>query len=91
MNDCFLLAMAQFQLVVGFVSFLILLCCDGATASFRAALVPVHATFGLVIFALGSATALTGLMQAARARLKYAFDTEFHSLHLIKTDKNNNN
>ncbi|OQR74344.1 cytochrome b reductase 1-like, partial [Tropilaelaps mercedesae] len=57
------------QLFVGLVSFLVLLCCDGATASFRAALVPVHATFGLVIFALGSATALTGFMQAARARL----------------------
>ncbi|XP_022659301.1 cytochrome b561-like isoform X1 [Varroa destructor] len=57
------------QLLVGLVSFLILLCCDGATASFRAALVPVHATFGLIIFVLGSATTLTGFMQAARARL----------------------
>ncbi|KAF6209434.1 hypothetical protein GE061_015181 [Apolygus lucorum] len=51
------------QFVVGFFSFLLLLCCDSATAGFRASLVPVHATFGLTTFMLAIATCLTGLTQ----------------------------
>ncbi|XP_003745495.2 cytochrome b reductase 1 [Galendromus occidentalis] len=62
-------ALFVLQFFVGFFSFLVLLCCDGATSSFRACLIPVHATFGLAIFSMASATAVTGLMQAARARL----------------------
>ncbi|BES97001.1 Eukaryotic cytochrome b561 [Nesidiocoris tenuis] len=53
------------QFVVGFFSFLLLLCCDSATAGFRASLVPVHATFGLTTFMLAVATCLTGLTEAA--------------------------
>lgn len=58
------------QFVFGFVSFLILLCCDHATSQFRAALLPIHKTFGLIIFSLAIATCLTGLLQTARSRLR---------------------
>lgn len=51
--------------MVGFFSFLILLCCEARTQAFRAALVPVHATFGLVTFLMAVATALTGLTEKA--------------------------
>uniref|UniRef100_A0A146KMU1 Cytochrome b reductase 1 n=1 Tax=Lygus hesperus TaxID=30085 RepID=A0A146KMU1_LYGHE len=57
------------QFVVGFFSFLLLLCCDSATAGFRASLVPVHATFGLTTFMLAIATCLTGLTQKANSSL----------------------
>lgn len=58
------------QFVFGFVSFLILLCCDNATSKFRAALLPIHKTFGLTIFSLAIATCLMGLLQTARSRLR---------------------
>ncbi|XP_031347374.1 cytochrome b reductase 1-like isoform X3 [Photinus pyralis] len=51
------------QFVVGFFSFLILLCCQSATSAFRAALVPIHASFGLTTFMLAIATCLTGLTE----------------------------
>ncbi|CAH1154121.1 unnamed protein product [Phaedon cochleariae] len=51
------------QFVVGFFSFLVLLCCEGATAGFRAALVPIHASFGLTTFMLAIAAAVTGLTE----------------------------
>ncbi|GJQ80354.1 hypothetical protein Trydic_g12222 [Trypoxylus dichotomus] len=51
------------QFVVGFFSFLLLLCCEGATAQFRASLVPIHASFGLTTFMLAIASCLTGLTQ----------------------------
>ncbi|XP_074598303.1 uncharacterized protein LOC141853013 [Brevipalpus obovatus] len=57
------------QFVVGFVSFLILLCCDKATSSFRAKLLPTHVTFGLVIYSLAVVASISGLLQVARGRL----------------------
>uniref|UniRef100_A0A1B6CL74 Cytochrome b561 domain-containing protein n=1 Tax=Clastoptera arizonana TaxID=38151 RepID=A0A1B6CL74_9HEMI len=54
-----------FQFVVGFFSFIILLCCEGATAAFRASLVPVHASFGIITFMMAVATCLTGLTEKA--------------------------
>ncbi|XP_075237908.1 cytochrome b561 family member no extended memory isoform X2 [Lycorma delicatula] len=51
------------QFVVGFFSFLVLLCCEGATAAFRASLVPIHASFGTTTFMLAVATCLTGLTE----------------------------
>ena len=59
--------------MVGFFSFLILLCCEARTAALRAALVPVHATFGLVTFLMGIATALTGLTEKALFTLGSVF------------------
>jgi len=53
------------QFVVGFFSFLLLLCCESATASFRAALVPVHSTFGTTTFLLAIATCVAGLTEKA--------------------------
>jgi cytochrome b561 len=53
------------QFIVGFFSFLLLLCCEQATASFRANLVPVHATFGVLTLLLAVATACVGLTQKA--------------------------
>ncbi|XP_028134842.1 plasma membrane ascorbate-dependent reductase CYBRD1 isoform X5 [Diabrotica virgifera virgifera] len=58
------------QFVVGFFSFLVLLCCEGATAGFRAALVPIHASFGLTTFMLAIAASLTGLTQKVWLVLK---------------------
>ncbi|XP_064117119.1 uncharacterized protein LOC135222781 isoform X2 [Macrobrachium nipponense] len=52
-------------LVVGFFSFWILLCCEQGTSGFRAALVPVHATFGMITFMLAIATAVTGYTEKA--------------------------
>ncbi|XP_059085616.1 uncharacterized protein LOC131882483 isoform X3 [Tigriopus californicus] len=53
------------QFVVGFFSFLLLLCCESATASFRANLVPLHAAFGGTTFVLAVAAACTGLTEKA--------------------------
>lgn len=53
------------QLVVGFFSFWILLCCEQGTNAFRAGLVPVHATFGMITFMLAIATAVTGYTEKA--------------------------
>jgi len=53
------------QFVVGFFSFLLLLCCESATASFRAALVPIHSTFGTTTFLLAIATCVAGLTEKA--------------------------
>jgi hypothetical protein len=58
------------QFVIGFFSFLILLCCEGATAACRASLVPTHATFGLITFVMAAATAVTGLTEKALFELK---------------------
>ncbi|XP_015788112.1 probable transmembrane ascorbate ferrireductase 2 [Tetranychus urticae] len=57
------------QFVAGFVSFLILLCCDKATANFRARLLPTHVTFGLIIYSLAVIASISGLLQVARSRL----------------------
>ncbi|KAF4519995.1 hypothetical protein B566_EDAN007143 [Ephemera danica] len=66
-----LFAMQVFRVfVVGFFSFLILLCCEGATAAFRASLVPIHATFGITTFMLAVATCLTGLTEKVLFTLK---------------------
>ncbi|ROT70344.1 putative cytochrome b reductase 1 isoform X1 [Penaeus vannamei] len=53
------------QLVVGFFSFWLLLCCEQGTASFRSGLVPVHATFGIITFMLAIATCVTGYTEKA--------------------------
>jgi len=53
------------QFVIGFFSFLILLCCEGATAACRASLVPTHATFGIITFVMACATAVAGLTEKA--------------------------
>jgi cytochrome b-561 len=63
------------QFVVGFFSFLILLCCEGATAAFRASLVPIHATFGITTFMLAVATCLTGLTEKAFFELGKNYST----------------
>ncbi|XP_029848851.1 lysosomal membrane ascorbate-dependent ferrireductase CYB561A3 isoform X2 [Ixodes scapularis] len=56
------------QFVVGFISFLVLLCCDKATVTYRQRLVPIHTNFGLIIFGMAAATCVTGLMQTATYR-----------------------
>lgn len=62
------------QVVVGFFSFWLLLCCEQGTAKFRSGLVPVHTTFGIITFMLAIATAVTGYTEKA-----------FFSLRLVKT------
>ena len=62
------------QFIVGFFSFLLLLCCESATASFRAALVPIHSTFGITTFVMAVATACTGLTEKAFFTLRYVQD-----------------
>lgn len=53
------------MLVMGFFSFWLLLCCEGASAGFRGTLVPVHSTFGIITFMLAIATAVTGYTEKA--------------------------
>ncbi|GIY04431.1 cytochrome b reductase 1 [Caerostris darwini] len=57
------------QFVAGFFSFLVLLCCDVATAKFRQTMLPAHVTFGLITFVVGAIATLTGLTQSSRYRL----------------------
>ncbi|GFS60631.1 cytochrome b reductase 1 [Nephila pilipes] len=57
------------QFVTGFFFFLVLICCDEATAKFRQTMIPTHVTMGLVIFTMGAIAILTGLTQSARYRL----------------------
>ena len=57
--------------MVGFFSFLLLLCCESATASFRASLVPIHSTFGISTFVLAVAAACAGLTEKAFFSLRY--------------------
>jgi hypothetical protein len=61
------------QFVVGFFSFLLLLCCESATASFRANLVPIHSTFGVSTFVLAVATACAGFTEKAFFTLSIAY------------------
>lgn len=58
------------QFTFGFLTFLVMLCCEQATSNFRATLLPIHKTFGLIIFSLAISTCLTGLLQTARSRLR---------------------
>ncbi|XP_065573956.1 transmembrane ascorbate-dependent reductase CYB561-like isoform X2 [Artemia franciscana] len=53
------------QFAVGFTSFIVFLCCDTNTAAFRAALVPIHGTMGLVTFLLSIVAAISGLTEKA--------------------------
>ncbi|CAH0555999.1 unnamed protein product [Brassicogethes aeneus] len=61
------------QYVIGFFSFLVLLCCEGATAGFRAALVPIHASFGLTTFMLAVATCVSGLTEKVNFSLSQRY------------------
>merc|ERR1712241_1069988 len=62
------------QFIVGFFSFLLLLCCESATASFRANLVPIHSTFGITTFVMAIATACAGLTEKALFSLSTRID-----------------
>jgi hypothetical protein len=54
------------QLILGLFTFVVLLCCRGATAVCRLrCFTPIHATLGLCTFTLAIATCLTGLQQRA--------------------------
>ncbi|XP_054166255.1 uncharacterized protein LOC128963762 isoform X2 [Oppia nitens] len=57
------------QFLFGFVSFLVLLCCERATAGYRATVLPTHQTMGITIYMLAIAGCLTGLLQTALNRL----------------------
>jgi len=64
------MAVYAIQFVVGVFSFLLLLCCESATAGFRAALVPLHSTFGTSTFLLAIGTAVAGLTEKAFFELR---------------------
>ncbi|XP_023236293.1 probable ascorbate-specific transmembrane electron transporter 1 [Centruroides sculpturatus] len=51
------------QLLFGFFTFLVFLCCETATAKFRQRLLPTHITFGLIVFSLAIASCVTGLTE----------------------------
>lgn len=54
------------QFTLGLFTFVVLLCCRGATAACRLkCFAPIHATLGLCTFTLAIATGLTGLQQRA--------------------------
>jgi len=65
------MAVYAIQFVVGVFSFLLLLCCESATAGFRAALVPLHSTFGTSTFLLAIGTAVAGLTEKAFFELRF--------------------
>ncbi|XP_012161840.2 cytochrome b reductase 1 isoform X2 [Ceratitis capitata] len=60
------MGMFVLQFVVGFFSFLVLLCCENRTYKCRSIMVPIHASFGLVNFMLAIATCITGLVEYER-------------------------
>ncbi|XP_075168219.1 cytochrome b561 family member no extended memory isoform X2 [Haematobia irritans] len=68
------MGMFVMQFVVGFFSFLILLCCENRTYNCRATMVPIHASFGLANFMLAIATCVTGLVEKERQMIA-AIDT----------------
>ncbi|XP_022258334.1 cytochrome b ascorbate-dependent protein 3-like isoform X2 [Limulus polyphemus] len=70
------IGMFALQFLVGFMSFLVFLCCDNATVKLRQRLLPTHITFGLIIFGMAIATCLTGLMQTARHMLSGTIDKQ---------------
>jgi len=72
------MAVYAIQFVVGIFSFLLLLCCESATAGFRAALVPLHSTFGTSTFLLAIATAVAGLTEKAFFELSVSYQ-HWHS------------
>lgn len=51
--------------------FLVCLCCENATYSCRATMVPIHASFGLATFMLACTTCVTGLTHDAVNTLRY--------------------
>ena len=69
--------------MVGFFSFLLLLCCESATASFRASLVPIHSTFGISTFVLAVAAACSGLTEKAFFSLRYVELSSYHSHGIV--------
>lgn len=68
------------QFVVGSFSFLILLCCESATAGCRAALVPLHSTMGTSTFLLAIATCVAGLTEKAFFELSVSYQHWYSSL-----------
>ncbi|XP_067132351.1 plasma membrane ascorbate-dependent reductase CYBRD1-like, partial [Centruroides vittatus] len=60
-----------FQLLFGFFTFLVFLCCETATAKFRQRLLPTHITFGLIVFSLAIASCVTGLTETTGRILDY--------------------
>ncbi|EDW08346.1 plasma membrane ascorbate-dependent reductase CYBRD1 isoform X1 [Drosophila mojavensis] len=64
------MCMFLLQFVIGFLTFLVLLCCDNKTYSCRSAMVPIHASLGLANFWLAIATAVTGIIEKERETAK---------------------
>lgn len=64
------LGMFAFQVVAGFFSFIILLCCEKATQKFRSVMVPIHASLGLATHLSAIGTILTGLNEIKAKEVK---------------------
>ncbi|KMY93302.1 transmembrane ascorbate ferrireductase 1 isoform X5 [Drosophila sechellia] len=60
------MGMFVLQFVIGFFSFLVMLCCENKTYSCRSAMVPIHASLGLANFWLAIASSVTGLIEKER-------------------------
>ncbi|XP_003737194.2 cytochrome b561 [Galendromus occidentalis] len=54
------------QFVFAILFFVIPLCCRRRTFAFRQKMMPVHASFGLILFTMFSGTAITGFIQAEK-------------------------
>jgi len=76
---CVTMGMFVLQFVVGFFSFLILLCCENRTYGCRSVMVPIHANFGLANFMLAIATAVTGLIEKERKMQEEIAQSPRHS------------
>ncbi|XP_030560627.1 cytochrome b reductase 1 isoform X3 [Drosophila novamexicana] len=64
------MGMFLLQFVIGFFTFLVMLCCENKTYSCRSAMVPIHASLGLANFWLAIATSVSGIIEKERETAK---------------------
>ena len=62
-----------FQLALGVISFLLLLCCQSASSTFRTAMDPAHHSLAMTTFTLAMATAVAGITETALFKQRFAF------------------
>jgi len=72
-----------FQIGLGLMTMFIFMCCDTRCCTFRAAIVPVHATIGMITFVLAIATCLSGLCQRAFFIFGDRYETKPNESYII--------
>ena len=67
------MAMFGLQFTFGFLTFVVLLCCEKQTRKYRASFAQLHANMGVVTFVLAIGTACAGITQKVYATLGKAY------------------